>query len=95
MRAVLIKGESRYEALTVFLDHLAAALQARGYDVAMIDAVAESDRGAALRREAASASDFVFTFNILGDYRDPDGRSLGQVFGAPHVVQYVDYPLTH
>lgn len=95
MRAVLIKGESRYEALTVFLDHLAAALQARGYDVAMIDAVAESDRGAAFRREAASASDFVFTFNILGDYRDPDGRSLGQVFGAPHVVQYVDYPLTH
>lgn len=95
MRAVLIKGESRYEALNVFLDHLAAALRARGYEAAILDARAEEDRHAAFRREAARPSQFVFSFNILGDYRDPDGRSLGQVFGAPHVVQYVDYPLTH
>lgn len=95
MRAVLIKGESRYEALTAFLVHLASALRGRGYEVTMIDAAAEEDRDAAFRREGARPSDFVFTFNILGDYRDPDGHSLGQVFGAPHVVQYVDYPLTH
>lgn len=95
MRAVLIKGESRYDALNVFLDHIAAALSLRGFEATVLDAVAASDLDAMLRREAARPSDFVFTFNILGDYRDPDGRSLGQVFDAPHVVQYVDYPLTH
>lgn len=95
MRAVLIKGESRYGALNHFLDHLAAALRDRGWEASVIDAAAEDDRHAAFRREAARPSDFIFTFNILGDYRDPGGRSLGQVFGAPHVLQYVDYPLTH
>lgn len=96
MRVVLIKGESRYEALRLFLDDIAAAFLARGYEVAVIDAPAEPDLHTALAAAAAEqATALIFTFNILGDYRDPDGRSLGQVFAAPHVVQYVDYPLTH
>lgn len=95
MRIVLIKGESRYEALRLFLDDIGAAFAARGYEVTIIDAPAEPDLDAALSRAAARKSTLVFTFGILGDYRDPDGRSLGQVFGAPHVVQYVDYPLSH
>lgn len=96
MRVVLIKGESRYEALRLFLDDIAAAFAARGYETAVIDAPAEPDLHTALAAVAAEqATTLVFTFNILGDYRDRDGRSLGQIFGAPHVVQYVDYPLTH
>jgi hypothetical protein len=96
MRAVLIKGESRYEALRVFMDEIGEALAARGYEVDVIDAQTEPDLHGVLAQAAAGReTSLVFTFSILGDYRDPDGRSLGQVFGAPHVVQYVDYPLTH
>lgn len=96
MRVVLIKGESAYDALRVFVDELAQAFVARGHSATVIDGLAEPDLHAAFRREAAAGPvGLVFTFNILGDYRDPDGRSLAQVLGAPHVIQYVDYPLTH
>lgn len=96
MRIVLIKGQSGYDALRVFIDDVAAAFTERGYEAVVIDAVAEPDLDLAFRGAAAAGpTTLVFTFNVLGDYRDPDGRSLGQVFGAPHVIQYVDYPLTH
>lgn len=96
VRVILIKGESAYDALRVFIDQLAAAFAERGYRPQIIDGPAEPDLDAAFHRAAkAEPSALVFTFNILGDYRDAEGRTLGQIFGAPHVIQYVDYPLTH
>lgn len=96
VRVILIKGESAYDALRVFVDELAAAFAERGYRPEIIDGLAEADLEAAFHRAAgAGPTKLVFTFNILGDYRDAAGRSLSQIFGAPHVIQYVDYPLTH
>lgn len=96
MRVILIKGASAYDALRVFIDELAAAFAERGHHPEIIDGLAEPNLEAAFQRAAAAGpTELVFTFNILGDYRAIDGRSLGQIFGAPHVVQYVDYPLTH
>lgn len=96
VRVILIKGQSAYDALRVFIDELAGAFAARGYRPEIIDGLAEPDLDAAFHRAAAvGPTSLVFTFNILGDYRDAAGRTLGQIFGAPHVIQYVDYPLTH
>lgn len=96
MRAVFVKGQSGYDATRIFVDELASAFERRGYAIAVIDALAGPDLGRALIREAAAGPvAFVFTIGILGELRDQQGRSLGQIFGAPHVLQHVDYPLTH
>ncbi len=36
----------------------------------------------------------MFSFNILGNFTDR-GQSITAMAGAPHVIHYVDYPLTH
>jgi hypothetical protein len=96
MRVILLKGRSAYEALRIFTDGLAAAFRARGYEVSVIDAPAEPDLPAALRRDAASGPvALVHSFTILGEWRGGDGRSVGEIVEAPHVIQYVDYPMTH
>lgn len=94
MRAILIKGRSAYGALRVFIDELAEAFSRAGIDPAIIDGTVEPDLAAALRREAAAGAELVFSFNILGDFTDR-GQSVGALAGAPHVIHYVDYPITH
>lgn len=95
MRVVLIKGQSAYDALRVFIDHLATAFLARGYEPVVIDLLGADPSGDVDRTAAAGGIGLVFTFNILGEYRDRRGWTLAQIFRAPHVVQYVDYPLTN
>lgn len=95
MRVVLVKGQSTYDALRVFIDDLAAAFAARGYEPVVIDLLGPDPSGDVDRAAAAGGVSLVFTFNILGEYRDRRGWTLGQIFGAPHVVQHVDYPLTN
>ena len=95
MRVVLIKGQSAYDALRVFIDHLATAFLARGYEPVVIDLLGADPSGDVDRTAAAGGIGLVFTFNILGEYRDRRGWTLAQIFRAPHVVQYVDYPLSH
>ncbi len=96
MRVILFKGRSTYDALRVFVDELHAGFVQAGHEALIVDAVAESDVGPVLLRFAAAGPvGLVFSFNILGDTRDRDGRSLGEIVGAPHVIHFVDYPLTH
>lgn len=96
MRAILIKGQSQYDATRVFIDGLSMALARRGIAPIVIDAVGQTDIGAALAQASAGGDvAFVYSICIGGEWRDTAGRSLGQICGAPHVLQHVDYPLTH
>ncbi len=96
MRVVLIKGRSAYDALRAFTDGCAEAFRRRGFDTTIIDAAESAEVGPAL---AAAAADgpvrMVHSFSILGDYRDESGRTVGDIAGAPHVIQLVDHPLAH
>jgi hypothetical protein len=96
MRAILLKGQSQYDATRVFVDELSMALARRGIAPTVIDAVTEADIGGALAR-ASAGGDVAFLYSICigAEWRDHAGRSLGQIVGAPHLVQHVDYPLTH
>jgi hypothetical protein len=96
MRIVFVKVQSQYDATRVFIDELAAAFAQRGFATTIIDALAEPDLDAAFDREAAvGPTTLVYSVGTLGEWRDGRGRSLGEIFDAPHVVQHVDYPLTH
>ena len=94
MRAILIKGRSAYGALRLFIDELAGAFARAGVEPVVIDGIVETDLAAALRRAATGGAELVFSFNILGDFTDR-GQSVTDIAGAPHVIHYVDYPLTH
>lgn len=96
MRAILIKGQSVYDATRVFVDELAGALSRRGILPVVIDATSEPDFGGALAR-ASAAGDVVFAYSICiaAEWRDGVGRTIGQICRAPHILQHVDYPLTH
>jgi len=96
MRVILVKGRSAYDALRIFTDGLAQAFAARGYEPVILDAPAEPDLPAALRREAAAGPvALMHSFTLLGEWRDGEGRTAGEILGAPQVIQYVDYPFTH
>jgi hypothetical protein len=88
VRAIFIKGESEYGATRVFVDELAGAFGREGYTSVVIDALGELDLQGALRREAAfGPTELVYTVGMLGELRDTSGQSLGQIFGAPHVLR--------
>lgn len=96
VRVILFKGRSTYDALRVFVDELHTGFVQAGHEALVVDAAAESDVGPVLLRFAAEGPvGLVFSFNILGDTRDHRGRSLGEMVNAPHVIHFVDYPLTH
>jgi hypothetical protein len=95
MQVVLIRGASAYGALGLFTERLAAAFSEHGYSPAIVDATAQ-DLEAALRRIAAQGPvALAFSFGLFGEFRTPDGLSVGDLAEAPHVIHYVDYPLSH
>ena len=91
MKVALLKGESRIGRPTA--DEMACAFLRRGWNVAIADLAAmphlqPDELGKCLT--AGGPLDLVLSF---GDYADGDGaRSLGEAAGAPHVVQWLDYP---
>ncbi len=96
MRVLLIKALSRYNVLRNFTDEVERALRARGIKTVVADmALTETDADDLAILSAVGPVDFGFTFFVYGDYVDSLKRSISQVIGAPLVVQYVDYPLTH
>jgi Glycosyl transferases group 1 len=96
LRIILIKGRSTYDLLRAFIDDAATGFAEAGHAPEILDVVAEPDIGAGLARRAAEAPiDLVYSLNILGDFRDPEGRTLGDIAGAPHVLHFVDHPLSH
>ncbi|WP_158913986.1 glycosyltransferase [Caulobacter sp. S45] len=95
MRAVMVKGNSQYGGTRFFVDHAAAAFRRIGFDVEVLDLSASDDIPAALRAAASTPTDLVFTINYLGEFRDEAGRTLAQMFDAPHVLWHTDYVLAH
>lgn len=95
MKALLIKGSSQYGVLRMAIDEVAEGFIARGWDVEVVDLDAPgiSTLGDLADRLAACKVDLVFSINILGEFRGREGRSITEITGAPHVIQYVDYPL--
>ena len=95
MRAVLLKGPSQYEGTRTFIDHAAAALAKRGYQAQVTDLMGvEAPMVPILEAAATGPAAMVFSINMLGEARDGLGRTLSQIFGAPHVVWHVDYILS-
>jgi Glycosyl transferases group 1 len=100
LRILVIKGHSQYGGTRLFADHAAAAFARRGFEVGVLDLAAIIDAGgdapaAILADAAAQPADLVFSINIVGEYKDPAGRSLAAIHGAPHVVWHTDYVLTN
>jgi hypothetical protein len=96
LRVVLFKGASQYDVLRGFIDEIAAAFTARGDTAEIVDLTRmrnDRDLEALLARQRPA--DLAFSFMIMGNYRDRRGRTVSQIIEAPHVVQYVDYPLSH
>lgn len=84
-----------YEGTRTFIDAAAAAFSARGLVADVIDLEGLDDPLSAIRAAAAGGpTHLVYTINILGEARDQQGRSIAQMFGAPHVVWHVDYVLS-
>ena len=96
MRVILVKGQSYYNGLEIFIDELAVAFAEAGHDPIVFDTKGEADVAAGLARAATGQSfDLVYSINILGELRDSNSRSMGEIVGAPHVLQFVDHPLSH
>lgn len=95
MRVVFVKIASQYDAARMFIDEMAAAFARHGYATVVVDLVGQADLGAALRAAALEPVDLVYSIGGLGDARGLIGQSLGEIFAAPHVLQHVDYPLSH
>ena len=95
MRAVLLKGSSQYEGTRTFIDHAAAALTRRGYQADVVDlAGLETPILPILEAAGAGPAAMVLSINMMGEARDGLGRSIAQIFAAPHVVWHVDYILS-
>ncbi|MDB5425072.1 MAG: hypothetical protein JWQ29_2488 [Phenylobacterium sp.] len=96
MRALLLRGRSGYDATTLFIDEAAAAFGRRGIEATVADL---DDPGRLLEQLAEQTAgerfDLVYSIALFGELLDADGRGVGEIVGAPHVVQYVDYPLSH
>jgi hypothetical protein len=96
LNVILIKGRSTYDATRVFIDEIAEAFRRAGDVVQVVDLAEEPDElGYIARRAAGGSYDLIFSIGLFGELHDEAGRSLSQIVGAPHVIQYVDYPLSH
>jgi hypothetical protein len=92
MRILTIKGQSQYGGTRLFADQAAAAFQRRGHEVEILDVGDTGDAGPRILAHAPTASaDLIFTINIAGEFRDSLGRTLSDLYGAPHVVWHTDY----
>jgi hypothetical protein len=95
LQILLIKGQSQYGGTRLFADEAAAAFDRAGHTAEVMDVVGNATYQADLAALAASGRfGLVMSFNALGDYRHPDGRSMAELFGCPHVVWHTDYVLT-
>ncbi len=92
MRISMIKGQSQYGGTRLFADEAAAAFRRQGHKVDMLDVGDVADAGPRLLAHAPLArAALVFTINIGGEFRDSLGRTLSDLYGAPHVVWHTDY----
>ena len=96
MQILIMKGQSQYEGTRTFADLAADAMRRAGHSVIVDDLMQSQDFQLRILELAGEVRpDLVFTINILGEYRTPDGRTLAQLFSAPHVLWHTDYVFRH
>lgn len=96
MLILIIKGQSQYDGTRTFVDLAADAMKRAGHTVVVEDlTLAPSLQVRLLELAIEVRPDLVFTINILGEYRSPNGQTLSRIFGAPHVLWHTDYALKH
>jgi len=93
MRVALLKGQSTYGVVRAFVDDVAASFVARGWDVAILDFEHNSVVDLPKLLAAGGPLDLVFSVNSFAEFRDERERTITELTGAPHILQYVDYPL--
>ena len=95
MRILIIKGQSQYGGTRLFADEAAAAFARRGHEVEVLDVGDVADAGPRLIEHAPTTNpELVFTINIAGEFRDSLGRTLADLYRAPHVIWHTDYILS-
>ena len=92
MRILIMKGQSQYGGTRLFADEATAAFRRQGHQVEVLD-LGGTDNGGALvlAHRPEGPLDLVFTINIAGEFVDSLGRTIRDLFGAPHVVWHTDY----
>jgi hypothetical protein len=96
LKVLLLKGRSGYEATRLFIDEVAAAFRRRGDEARILDLAPEDQELAYIAGATAGQRfDLVFSIGLFGELISSEGLGVGDVVGAPLVVQYVDYPLSH
>lgn len=94
MTIVLLKGGSQYGVLPYFIQETAEAFAARGYQTHIEDVgLWEGPEVFTAHMKALTPIDFVFSVNVFGEFRNAAGETVSQICHAPHVIQYVDWPL--
>lgn len=92
VRVLVIKGVSQYGGTRLFCDEAADAFRRAGHAVEVLDLEGRADAREVIFGHAQGCeTDLIFTISILGEYRSPDGRTLSQLYRAPHVLWHVDY----
>lgn len=96
MVILILKGLSQYDGTRTFADLAAEAMRRAGHVVMVDDLTTAQNVQARLMNLAEEIRpDLLFTINIMGEQRALDGRTLAQLFGAPHVLWHTDYALKH
>jgi hypothetical protein len=87
VRVILIRGNTSYDVVNVFLDHVMGALSSRGYKPLIIDVMNVVDLGAEIEHIVAQGPvEFAFSFGLFGEYRSQDNLSIGEIIEGPHVI---------
>jgi hypothetical protein len=93
MRVALLKGRSMYGVLRAFIDEVAEGFSARGWEAIVIDFENATADDIVPRLAECGHLDLIYSINAFASYADSMGRSITDLTGAPHVLQYVDFPL--
>ncbi len=96
MKILLIKGVSTYDASNIFIDELLRAFKILGHEACVLDfKTSQISQSEIESIDKFLPVDLIYTITILGECMSDSRISLAQALGAPHVVQLVDFPLSH
>jgi hypothetical protein len=91
---ILLKGQSQYGVLRIFIDELNEGFEKLGYRSTIIDLNA-SDATQQLELALSQPVFFVIGMNGVGIDLKIDGHSLYDTYGIPYFAFLVDHPIHH
>ncbi|KLU65873.1 hypothetical protein DEAC_c19090 [Desulfosporosinus acididurans] len=94
-RIVLLKGQSQYDVLRIFIDQLGAAFsQQLGKEVYIVDLLSPNMNDE-LNKAFSQPCEFAVAFNAMGGAINLDNQNMYDVLDIPFVAVLVDHPLYH